>query len=154
MTTFVRRPRGRNNLRPNGRRPNNNFRNGASGGQIVSLGEPGNSNSFGRNRNNNGGRNTGNILKLLEKYRTLANDALASGDIILAESYFQHADHFVRQLPEQKTPVVTNDSNANDGTNEPDTNTESEEIPTTDNQDLDLSSNKENIESLDNTLTK
>ena len=154
MTTFVRRPRGRNNLRPNGRRPNNNFRNGASGGQIVSLGEPGNNNSFGRNRNNNGGRNTGNILKLLEKYRTLANDALASGDIILAESYFQHADHFVRQLPEQKTPVVTNDSNANDGTNEPDTNTESEEIPTTDNQDLDLSSNKENIESLDNTLTK
>jgi hypothetical protein len=154
MTTFVRRPRGRNNLRPNGRRPNNNFRNGASGGQIVSLGEPGNSNSFGRNRNNNGGRNTGNILKLLEKYRTLANDALASGDIILAESYFQHADHFVRQLPEQKTPVVTNDSNANDGTDEPDTNTESEEIPTTDNQDLDLSSNKENIESLDNTLTK
>lgn len=154
MTTFVRRPRGRNNLRPNGRRPNNNFRNGASGGQIVSLGEPGNSNSFGRNRNNNGGRNTGNILKLLEKYRALANDALASGDIILAESYFQHADHFVRQLPEQKTPVVTNDSNANDGTDEPDTNTESEEIPTTDNQDLDLSSNKENIESLDNTLTK
>ena len=154
MTTFVRRPRGRNNLRPNGRRPNNNFRNGASGGQIVSLGEPGNSNSFGRNRNNNGGRNTGNILKLLEKYRTLANDALASGDIILAESYFQHADHFVRQLPEQKTPVVTNDSNANDGTNEPDTNTESEEISATDNQDLDLSSNKENIESLDNTLTK
>ena len=154
MTTFVRRPRGRNNLRPNGRRPNNNFRNGASGGQIVSLGEPGNSNSFVRNRNNNGGRNTGNILKLLEKYRTLANDALASGDIILAESYFQHADHFVRQLPEQKTPVVTNDSNANDGTDEPDTNTESEEIPTTDNQDLDLSSNKENIESLDNTLTK
>jgi hypothetical protein len=154
MTTFVRRPRGRNNLRPNGRRPNNNFRNGASGGQIVSLGEPGNSNSFGRNRNSNGGRNTGNILKLLEKYRTLANDALASGDIILAESYFQHADHFVRQLPEQKTPVVTNDSNANDGTDEPNTNTESEEISATDNQDLDLSSNKENIESLDNTLTK
>ena len=154
MTTFVRRPRGRNNLRPNGRRPNNNFRNGASGGQIVSLGEPGNSNSFGRNRNNNGGRNTGNILKLLEKYRTLANDALASGDIILAESYFQHADHFVRQLPEQKTPVVTNDSNANDGTDEPNTNTESEEISATDNQDLDLSSNKENIESPDNTLTK
>ena len=154
MTTFVRRPRGRNNLRPNGRRPNNNFRNGASGGQIVSLGEPGNSNSFGRNRNNNGGRNTGNILKLLEKYRTLANDALASGDIILAESYFQHADHFVRQLPEQKTPVVTNDSNANDGTDEPNTNTESEKISATDNQDLDLSSNKENIESLDNTLTK
>jgi len=109
MTNFVRRPRGRNNMRPNNRRSNNNYRNGVSSqGQVVSLGEPGNSNPFGRNRNN-GNRNTGNILKLLEKYRTLANDALASGDIILAESYFQHADHFVRQLPEQK-PMVQADN--------------------------------------------
>jgi hypothetical protein len=149
MTTFVRRPRGRNNLRPNGRRPNNNFRNGASGGQIVSLGEPGNSNSFGRNRNNNGGRNTGNILKLLEKYRTLANDALASGDIILAESYFQHADHFVRQLPEQKTPIVSNDNES--VLNE---NLENEENLTTDNQELDLASKKENPELPDNTVSE
>ena len=149
MTTFVRRPRGRNNLRPNGRRPNNNFRNGASGGQIVSLGEPGNNNSFGRNRNNNGGRNTGNILKLLEKYRTLANDALASGDIILAESYFQHADHFVRQLPEQKTPIVSNDNES--GLNK---NSENEENLTTDNQDLDLVSKKENSELPENTVSE
>ena len=148
MTTFVRRPRGRNNLRPNGRRPNN-FRNGASGGQIVSLGEPGNSNSFGRNRNNNGGRNTGNILKLLEKYRTLANDALASGDIILAESYFQHADHFVRQLPEQKTPIVSNDNES--GLNE---NSENEENLTTNNQDIDLASKKENSELPENTVSE
>ena len=149
MTTFVRRPRGRNNLRPNGRRPNNNFRNGASGGQIVSLGEPGNNNSFGRNRNSNGGRNTGNILKLLEKYRTLANDALASGDIILAESYFQHADHFVRQLPEQKTPIVSNDNES--VLNE---NLENEENLTTDNQELDLASKKENPELPDNTVSE
>jgi hypothetical protein len=149
MTTFVRRPRGRNNLRPNGRRPNNNFRNGASGGQIVSLGEPGNNNSFGRNRNNNGGRNTGNILKLLEKYRTLANDALASGDIILAESYFQHADHFVRQLPEQKTPIVSNDNES--ALNE---NLENEENLTTDNQDLDLASKKENPELPENAVSE
>jgi len=149
MTTFVRRPRGRNNLRPNGRRPNNNFRNGASGGQIVSLGEPGNSNSFGRNRNNNGGRNTGNILKLLDKYRTLANDALASGDIILAESYFQHADHFVRQLPEQKTPIVSNDNES--ALNE---TLENEENLTTDNQDIDLASKKENSELPENAVSE
>ena len=149
MTTFVRRPRGRNNLRPNGRRPNNNFRNGASGGQIVSLVEPGNNNSFGRNRNNNGGRNTGNILKLLEKYRTLANDALASGDIILAESYFQHADHFVRQLPEQKTPIVSNDNES-----VLNVNLENEENLTTDNQELDLASKKENPELPDNTVSE
>ena len=149
MTTFVRRPKGRNNLRPNGRRPNNGFRSGGSSGQIVSLGEPGNSNSFGRNRNNNN-RNSGSVLKLLEKYRTLANDALAAGDIILAESYFQHADHFVRQLPEQKAPVNTS-SDSNDTL---DASAENEENPTVENQDLVLSSKKDNVVSSDNTLTK
>ena len=122
MTTFVRRPKGRNNLRPNGRRPNNGFRSGGSSGQIVSLGEPGNSNSFGRNRNNNN-RNSGSVLKLLEKYRTLANDALAAGDIILAESYFQHADHFVRQLPEQK-PVVQVEENEGNSNSDQESNEE------------------------------
>ena len=122
MTTFVRRPKGRNNLRPNGRRPNNGFRSGGSSGQIVSLGEPGNSNSFGRNRNNNN-RNSGSVLKLLEKYRTLANDALAAGDIILAESYFQHADHFVRQLPEQK-PVVQVEENEGNSNSDKESNEE------------------------------
>ena len=122
MTTFVRRPKGRNNLRPNGRRPNNGFRSGGSRGQIVSLGEPGNSNSFGRNRNNNN-RNSGSVLKLLEKYRTLANDALAAGDIILAESYFQHADHFVRQLPEQK-PVVQVEENEGNSNSDQESNEE------------------------------
>jgi hypothetical protein len=149
MTTFVRRPKGRNNLRPNGRRPNNGFRSCGSRGQIVSLGEPGNSNSFGRNRNNNN-RNSGSVLKLLEKYRTLANDALAAGDIILAESYFQHADHFVRQLPEQKAPVNTS-SDSNDTL---DASAENEENPTVENQDLELSSKKDNVVSSDNTLTK
>ena len=149
MTTFVRIPKGRNNLRPNGRRPNNGFRNGGSSGQIVSLGEPGNNNSFGRNRNNNN-RNSGSVLKLLEKYRTLANDALAAGDIILAESYFQHADHFVRQLPEQKAPVNTS-SDSNDTL---DASAENEENPTVENQDLELSSKKDNVVSSDNTLTK
>ena len=124
MTTFVRRPKGRNNLRPNGRRPNNGFRNGGSSGQIVSLGEPGNNNSFGRNRNNNNNnRNGGSVLKLLEKYRTLANDALAAGDIILAESYFQHADHFVRQLPEQK-PVVQVEENEGNSYSDQESNEE------------------------------
>jgi hypothetical protein len=128
MTNFVRRPRGRNNLRSNGRRPNNNFRNNGSG-QVVSLGDSGNSNNFGRNRNN-GNRNTGNILKLLEKYRNLANDALSAGDIILAESYFQHADHFVRQLPEQR-PVVKNE--------------ESEEIKRSENEAEELNNDLETL---------
>ena len=34
--------------------------------------------------------------KLLEKYNSLAKEALSNGDKILSESYFQHADHFLR----------------------------------------------------------
>ena len=34
--------------------------------------------------------------KLAEKYNMLAKEALASGDKILSENYFQHADHFMR----------------------------------------------------------
>ena len=37
-----------------------------------------------------------NADKLAEKYSTLAKEALASGDKILSENYFQHADHFMR----------------------------------------------------------
>ena len=36
--------------------------------------------------------------KLLEKYNGLAKEALLSGDKILSESYFQHADHFLRVI--------------------------------------------------------
>lgn len=107
MPNFVRRPRGRNNNpRSNGRRPNSNFRNGGTG-QIVSLGEGGNNNSFSRNRNGN--RGNGNAVKLFDKYKTLANDALSVGDIILAENYFQHADHYARLLPPEPAPVTKSD---------------------------------------------
>ena len=34
--------------------------------------------------------------KLIEKYNNLAREALSSGDKILSENYFQHADHFTR----------------------------------------------------------
>jgi hypothetical protein len=104
MPNFVRRPRGRsNNPRSSGHRPKTNFRSGGSG-QIVSLGDGGNNNSFSRNRNGN--RGNGNAVKLFEKYKTLANDALSVGDIILAENYFQHADHYARLLPPEPAPVV------------------------------------------------
>ena len=34
--------------------------------------------------------------KLLEKYNNLAKEALSNGDKTLSESYYQHADHFLR----------------------------------------------------------
>ena len=43
---------------------------------------------------------------MFDKYKTLANDALSVGDIVLAESYFQHADHYARLLPPEPKPVI------------------------------------------------
>jgi len=40
---------------------------------------------------------------LLEKYNGLAKEALSSGDKILSESYFQHADHFLRVVENQNS---------------------------------------------------
>ena len=50
----------------------------------------------------NHGRNNHNASKLIEKYSNLAREALSSGDKILSENYFQHADHFTRILNEQE----------------------------------------------------
>ena len=41
--------------------------------------------------------------KLLEKYNGLAKEALLSGDKILSESYYQHADHFLRVIENQNS---------------------------------------------------
>ena len=48
------------------------------------------------------GRNNNNAPKLIEKYNNLAREALSSGDKILSENYFQHADHFTRILNEKE----------------------------------------------------
>ena len=143
MTNFVRRPRGRGNPRNNGRRPGSNFRNNGSS-QVISISDNGNSNgSFQRQRNNNN-RHGGNAFKLVEKYKTLANDALASGDRILAENYFQHADHFVRLLPEQKNPVISEKNETEMEAESAETTEESEELEV---QNIDLNSDKEPVES-------
>ena len=47
-------------------------------------------------------RNNHNAPKLIEKYNNLAREALSSGDKILSENYFQHADHFTRILNEKE----------------------------------------------------
>ena len=38
---------------------------------------------------------------MIEKYNNLAREALSTGDKILSENYFQHADHFTRILNEK-----------------------------------------------------
>ena len=62
------------------------------------------------------GRNNHNASKLIEKYNNLAREALSSGDKILSENYFQHADHFTRILTEQinqKKERIFNNSSSN-----------------------------------------
>ena len=54
------------------------------------------SNSFSDSQTRNHFRAPQSAEKLLEKYNTLAQEALTSGDKTLSENYFQHADHFAR----------------------------------------------------------
>mgnify|MGYP001596646693 CR=1 FL=1 len=94
MVTF----RNNNNRRNNFRRNDRNFK---SNGDRPKYGS-----NFSNNDNFQRkipGRNNHNASKLIEKYSNLAREALSSGDKILSENYFQHADHFTRILSEQET---------------------------------------------------
>lgn len=62
----------------------------------------------GPKRNNKGNgagrgdnRARGNPRQSLEKYKTMARDALQTGDRVLAEYYLQHADHYQRVCNER-----------------------------------------------------
>ena len=55
-------------------------------------------------------RNDIKAEKLLEKYNDLAKEALSSGDKILSESYFQHADHFLRVVENQNSIQKNSDN--------------------------------------------
>ena len=87
-----------NNRRNNFRRNDRNFK---SNGDRPKYGS-----NFSNNENfqrKAPGRNNHNAPKLIEKYNNLAREALSSGDKILSENYFQHADHFTRILNEQES---------------------------------------------------
>ncbi len=93
MVTF----RNNNNRRNNFRRSDRSFKSN------------GDRSKYGSNFSNNDnfqrkipGRNNHNASKLIDKYNNLAREALSSGDKILSENYFQHADHFTRILNDQE----------------------------------------------------
>jgi len=58
-------------------------------------------NSFSNGPKRNNFRNIQNPEQLLDKYNTLAKEALSSGDKTLSENYLQHADHFIRMIEEK-----------------------------------------------------
>ena len=105
MVTF-RNNSNNNNRRSNFRRNDRNFKSNNDRGKFGT--------GFSNNENFQRkipGRNNHNASKLIEKYNNLAREALSSGDKILSENYFQHADHFTRILKEQDIKKKNNLSN-------------------------------------------
>ena len=103
MVTF----RNNNNIR------RNNFRRNDRGFK-SNTDRPKYGSNFSKNDNfqrKSPGRNNHNASKLIEKYSNLAREALSSGDKILSENYFQHADHFTRILNDQDAQRKLNSAN-------------------------------------------
>ena len=93
MVTF----RNNNGRRNNFRRPDRGFKSNVDRSKFNS--------NFSNNENfqrKSPGRNNHNASKLIDKYNNLAREALSTGDKILSENYFQHADHFTRVLSERE----------------------------------------------------
>ena len=59
------------------------------------------SNPFSNSQTRNNFRHTQSAERLLEKYNTLAKEAMSSGDKTLGENYLQHADHFMRIIEDK-----------------------------------------------------
>ena len=78
------------------------FRRNGGGQSIQTL-------NFGI-KGNNFNRNSQNAPRMVEKYVSLAKEALSSGDKILSENYFQHADHFSRIIANKNS--LQNNSDA------------------------------------------
>ena len=62
-------------------------------------------NPFARNSESNGPdvKIRGTAAHIAEKYMSLARDSLASGDMVSAESYLQHAEHYNRIIMAAQT---------------------------------------------------
>tara|TARA_B100000586_G_scaffold32472_1_gene20830 strand:+ start:111 stop:506 length:396 start_codon:yes stop_codon:yes gene_type:complete len=95
-----------NNRRNKFRTSNRNFR--TNGSNIPSLGLKNNFQRMHLSGNNN------NAPKLIEKYSNLAREALSNGDKILSENYYQHADHFLRILQEQRMSKIESKKESNE----------------------------------------
>ena len=116
MVTF----RNKNNQRRNNFRRNE--RSFKSNGERTKFGS-----NFTNNENFQRkipGRNNHNAPKLIEKYNNLAREALSSGDKILSENYFQHADHFTRILSEREIQkkMILDEKNSVENNNKDETN--------------------------------
>jgi hypothetical protein len=83
VLTTMKRQRGRGRGKPGGNQGNRSFE---SNGPDVKI--------------------RGNAATIHEKYMQLARDASSSGDRVMAENYYQHADHFFRVVAEQQAALI------------------------------------------------
>ena len=116
MVTF----RNNNGRRGSFRRSDRNFK---SNGERSKF-----NNSFSSNetfQRKSPGRNNHNASKLIEKYNNLAREALSTGDKILSENYFQHADHFTRVMSEKEIQRKTYNKSSIEETNNSEKKTDS-----------------------------
>ena len=98
---FRRRVNGRNNM------PHNNSQHRTR------------TNPFSNGQSRNNFRPSLSAEKSLEKYTTLAKEAMSSGERTLAENYLQHADHFLRIIEDKnKNKNHTRDGTPNEPSNE------------------------------------
>lgn len=115
------RPR-RNRFRTNNRSYRSNNSNGHT--------KHGSNSIFNGGQRTNLSRGNQNPSELFAKYTSLAKEALSTGDKILSENYFQHADHFSRILSiknaNQKVEATNKVENIEENINEEKDNKEVE----------------------------
>ena len=87
----------RRNFRPRSQKNNYRSRNGS-----IASHNPANLHSNGNMgfRRNGSINNLHTVEKTMLKFQQLAKDAQSNGDPVLAQNYFQHADHYLRRLNE------------------------------------------------------
>ena len=88
------------------------------GGNRRSSGPPGRNHTFDSNGPDI--RIRGNAHQVHEKYMNLAREASTNGEVVLAESYFQHAEHYYRILSaftDDNNSEANKNRNQNNGNN-------------------------------------
>ncbi|MDX1402847.1 MAG: DUF4167 domain-containing protein, partial [Kiloniellales bacterium] len=87
----------------------------SSGSGRRMRGRPNRNKNYGApNRNSNfesngpDGRVRGNASQVYEKYLTLGREAVAAGDRVMAEAFYQHAEHYYRLMNDTTDPRAEN----------------------------------------------
>lgn len=92
------RPRGRGNNGGNPNRIHTGGGGGGGGGNNVSHIKHINVRTQVFDSNGPEGRIRGNAHQVMEKYLALARDASSQGDRVVAENFYQHAEHYFRLI--------------------------------------------------------